>query len=1192
MKRINLLCLPLLLLATFLSVQAETATSVPQGLSAKDWTSIRRLHQSARDQFHLQEGGLFVARNDGQQWNMAFDGRGFWARPEAGGWEWGLELAAYPERGEARVAGNRLTYVRDAVLEEWFINDGRGLEQGWTFKAKPTGVGDSLSLALVVRGDLRPAVSERTVDFTDAGGGTVLTYGGLRAWDATGRDLVTRFEPDDQGFSVVVEVKGAVYPVTIDPVAQQAFLKASNTEANDQFGFAVAVSGDTAVVGARFEDSAVAGINQGVGQANDNNAEAAGVAYVFVRSNGVWTQQAYLKPAVPRAGNNFGAAVAISGNTIAVGAPGDNSNTTGINSVPNNASAATGAVLVFVRNAGVWTQQAYIKADVVRFFDELGKSVALDGDVLVAGAPGDANSSAGVNPARDTSASRAGAAYVFTRSGTTWVQEAYLKASNPAANAEFGISVGVSGGTAVVGSWFEASGTNTINSIPNSAAPEAGAAYVFERSGSSWSQQAYLKANNAGTGHRFGSSVAISNQTALVGAVWEASQSTGVNGVPNTSGLRNGAAYVFERTGASWEQQAYLKASDSGEVDLFGFAVSISGDLAVVGASGEDSSGFGVGSVPDNLGTNSGAAYLFERKGTEWKQRAFLKASNTGQNDNFGRTVSIQNRTVIVGAPSEASSASGVNQGQDNGATDSGAAYVFTIPPPPIPVTLAHSNYRVPGAVDLFFGAQGAAAVNGGGRILFELGVTGAGASGGRNRVMLSTLGADGLVDLALQRGTVVSGLGGLPVGAKVASLTAPIVNQAGLGIFQVTASGRGVTAASNRLLLKDDGEEVTAVRRTGAAVSELGGVVPSAFREVLQHYTNDLLAVSYTLQRSRPLNVTAKNDSGILLINHAGQVQSFGAREGEPIFGGGGVFGQFTGRAALATGTHVFFIAPFIPTGERKAKQGVFYSNADGSVAFKYGPSQGELAPGTFNGEVLNTFVGVNERDFVSLLRATMKGVSTKQNEGLFNCGSVLLLQKGVPFDPVNLPGVFVTRFLRYWPVDDDQLVVQVVLGGERGAGVTGSNNQALLLLKANGDWQVLLRSGDAAPGAAPATVAKISAVEVDRVNGHYLVLGTLRGALGASNQALWRGQTKLGNDTTEQALRLPRLALRKGEVYQSTITHGGIIKGLVLKPVVDPTGAGARGLGQVVGSGGDAVVTVLGDRKTQELILLSNAE
>jgi hypothetical protein len=445
------------------------------------------------------------------------------------------------------------------------------------------------------------------------------------------------------------------------------------------------------------------------------------------------------------------------------------------------------------------------------------------------------------------------------------------------------------------------------------------------------------------------------------------------------------------------------------------------------------------------------------------------------------------------------------------------------------------------------------------------------------------------LVDLALQKAQEVSGLGGWPVGAKVASLTSPVVNQTQRGIFQITAVGKGINAASNRLIVLDDGEALIAVRRTGVGLPELNGAVPSSFKEVVQHHTQDLLAVSYSLQGNRSLNVTAKNDSGVLLINHAGVVQSSGAREGEEIFGGGGVFGQFTGRAALATGPHVFFIAPYIPTGERKAKQGVFFSNADGSVALKYGPSQGEPAPGALNGETLNVFLGANERGFISLLRATMKGVSSKQNEGLFNCGSVLLIQKGVPFDEEHLPGVFVTRFLKYWPVDDDQLVVQVVLGG---TGVKGTNNQALLLREEDGDWQVLMRSGDPAPGAVPTTVAKISAVEVDRVNGHYLVLGTLRGAPGASNQALWRGQTKLGDDTTNQALRLPSLILRKGDVYATTITPGGVIKGLAIKPVVDPTGAGARGLAQVIGSAGDAVVTVLGDRRSQELVLFSDAE
>lgn len=987
---------------------------------------------------------------------------------------------------------------------------------------------------------------------------------------------------------LILEQKAAA----VESALFEAFLKASNTEANDQFGWSVAVSGNTAVVGARFEDSGVPGINQGPAQEANNASAAAGAAYVFVRNSGVWTFQAYLKPAVTQAGANFGATVAISGNTIAVGAPGDNSSTTGINSTPNNVSAATGAVHIFVRNAGVWSQQAYIKADAVRFFDELGKSLALDGDLLVAGAPGEDTSVGGVNPPRDILANNTGAAFVFRRTGTTWAQEAMLKASNPGDGDNFGVSVGASGNTIVVGAQFEDSAAGGVDAAPNESSTDSGAAYVFALGQSGWAQQAYLKAPVPDADNRFGVAVAVSGNTVLVGSEREDSSTSGINTVPNALGFRNGAAYVFERTGVTWAQQAYLKASNSGESDWFGATVSLDGNLAVVGAYVEDSSGSGVDSVPDNAGTNSGAVYVFERKGSDWRQRAFLKASNMGPNDNFGRSVSIQNRTVIVGAPFEASSASGVNQGQDNGATDSGAAYIFTVPPPPVPVTLAHSNYRVPGAVDLFYGAQGTAAVNATGRILFDMGVTGAGAAKGGNRAMLSTLGQDGLVDLALQRGQDVSGLGGWPAGAKVSSLAAPVLNQTQLGVFQITASGRGITGAGNRLIVRDDGETLVAVRRTGAPLNELGGAVPSAFREVLQHHSQDLLAVSYTLQRSRPLNVTPMNDSGMVLINHAGAVQSFGAREGEEIFDGGGIFGQFTGRAALATGTHVFFIAPYFPTGERKARQGVFYSNADGTVAFKYGPSQGEPAPGALNGETLNTFLGVNERDFVSLLRATMKGVSAKQNEGIFNCGSVLLLQKGVPFDPVNLPGVFAARFLKYWPVDDDQLVVQAVLGGNPGAGVTGRNNQALLLLKANGDWQVLMRTGDPAAGAAPATLAKISAVEVDRVNGHYVVLGTLRGAPGSSNQALWRGRTKLGNDTTEQALRLPQLALRKGDVYQSTITPGGIIKGLAIKPVADTTGAGARGLGQVIGSGGDAVVTILGDRRVQELVLLSDAE
>jgi hypothetical protein len=169
-------------------------------------------------------------------------------------------------------------------LTEWFINDRRGLEQGWTFSERPqhTEPGAPLQLRLAVRGGLRPqvAASGASTAFLNPLGGTALTYGGLKAWDADGDPLQVRFvDGKGDGLSVVVEVDddGARYPVTIDPIAQQAYLKASNTGGDDFFGSSVAVSGDTIVVGAFSEDSSATGIN---GDEADNSYLEAGAAYL------------------------------------------------------------------------------------------------------------------------------------------------------------------------------------------------------------------------------------------------------------------------------------------------------------------------------------------------------------------------------------------------------------------------------------------------------------------------------------------------------------------------------------------------------------------------------------------------------------------------------------------------------------------------------------------------------------------------------------------------------------------------------------------------------------------------------------------------------------------------------------------------------------------------------------------------
>ena len=306
--------------------------------------------------------------------------------------------------------------------------------------------------------------------------------------------------------------------------------------------------------------------------------------------------------------------------------------------------------------------------------------MALSGDTVVVGADLEDSSTTGVNSTPNESATDAGAAYVFVRSGTTWSQQAYLKASNTGAGDYFGISVAVSGDTVIVGAIGEDSSTTGVNSTPNESAIYAGAAYVFVRSGTTWSQQAYLKASNTGAGDYFGLSVAVSGDTVIVGAPHEDSSTTGVNSTPNESATDAGAAYVFVRSGTTWSQQAYLKASNTGAGDGFGWSAAVSGDMVVVGAYHEDSSTTGVNSTPNESATDAGAAYVFVRSGTTWSQQAYLKASNTGGGDDFGISVAVSGDTMVVGADLEDSSTTGVNSTPDESATDAGAAYVFSLP--------------------------------------------------------------------------------------------------------------------------------------------------------------------------------------------------------------------------------------------------------------------------------------------------------------------------------------------------------------------------------------------------------------------------------------------------------------------------------------------------------------------------------
>lgn len=407
-------------------------------------------------------------------------------------------------------------------------------------------------------------------------------------------------------------------------------------------------------------------------------------------------QLAYVKASNPGASDQFGVAVALAGNTLAVGAPGEDSAATGVNgNQDDNSAIDSGATYVFVRDpAGTWTQQAYIKASNTDSNDGFGSSLALFGDTLAVGAPRESSAATGVNgDAHNNDAYFSGAVYLFVRDvAGNWSQQAYVKASNTqpgdprtGTGDNFGSAIALSGATLAVGAWAEDSAATGIDgSQDNNDAEDSGAVYLFERDGAgNWAQQAYIKASNTGVRDRFGHAVALSTNILVASAPWESSNASGVDGDQlNDDADFAGAAYVFTRDAAgAWRQESYLKASNVDTADEFGWSAGLSGNTIAIGAPGERSSATGIGGdQSDNSSSASGAVYIFTRNeaGT-WSQQAYIKASNTGERDEFGRALAVYGDALVVGAPFESSAAVGINGDQsDNSMDEAGSAYVFT----------------------------------------------------------------------------------------------------------------------------------------------------------------------------------------------------------------------------------------------------------------------------------------------------------------------------------------------------------------------------------------------------------------------------------------------------------------------------------------------------------------------------------
>ena len=388
-------------------------------------------------------------------------------------------------------------------------------------------------------------------------------------------------------------------------------------------------------------------------------------------------EDSFIKSINTGANDNFGISVVIEGNLMAIGAPGEDSNSTGVNSVENDDGSAddSGAVYVYVREDGFWYPEAYIKADTATAGDRFGSQLALSGNTLAVSAIGDSSV-----------ATQSGAVYVFVRDELgEWSQQAKLKADNAGADDWFGYSLALSGDRIAVGAPFEDGDADGVNKASNDDAANTGAVYVFERDETdSWSQTTYIKAANSDAGDRFGNALALQDNLLAVGAPLEDSQSTGVNSTPDNNGVANGAVYLFAADdNGSWSQTAYLKSGNNRDNDFFGSSLALSDMRLAVGAPGDDNTSFGVNPPLSFSASNtaSGAVYVFEQDNAgAWSQQAYIKAALTGssnEQDLFGITVALSGASLAVGAKDD-SSVGGVNPAVvDESAKDAGAVYLF-----------------------------------------------------------------------------------------------------------------------------------------------------------------------------------------------------------------------------------------------------------------------------------------------------------------------------------------------------------------------------------------------------------------------------------------------------------------------------------------------------------------------------------
>jgi hypothetical protein len=545
----------------------------------------------------------------------------------------------------------RVSFQWDSILEEQLELDGTKLKQTFVLQSAPTGIG-LLHFNLFVDSSFTPSIDQGNVLFRDIQNTAVLRYRSVAIRDAANATFVPTLGLASKRISIMLNDASALYPLRIEMELSLLDQTTATANSQDWFGRALAADADTLVVGAPGEDSngllsfngkmsesgaaytyergasgwelsgilkqAYPGMGDAFGSAvaisGDTIVVGApyrdgvspqgalsdmGAAYVFERSGASWNHVAELVLSDARSDDLFGSAVAIDGDTIAVAAY------QRYFIDPSGGGAANaGAVYIYQRNGASWQLQSVLTAPQPELLDQFGWAIALEGDRVAISAN---RKDVTVNASR---VQDAGAVYLFQRSGTTWSLESQLQASDPEADAHFGRSLALDGGRLLVGAPFKDRANPTVINV--------GAAYLFERTAGVWSQQAILRAAESKINDRIGWSVALRGSTAMLSSHYA------TRNHPTTNALiSQGSAYLFVKQAATWQEQDALH----GPADSSSYAIAgaLLGDTIFLGASNAS-----------NINFQAGRVYFYQGEARMHVERAGTTIANAGLGHDFG----------------------------------------------------------------------------------------------------------------------------------------------------------------------------------------------------------------------------------------------------------------------------------------------------------------------------------------------------------------------------------------------------------------------------------------------------------------------------------------------------------------------------------------------------------------------------